>query len=49
MLAARRLGEEALDLYLSSLPPGVTRQQARRLLQHNKNRGRLHSALAESE
>lgn len=49
MLAARRLGEEALDLYLASQPPGVTREQARRLLQRNKNRGRRPSTVAEVE
>jgi len=49
ILAARRLGEEALDHYLASQPPGITREQARRLLQRNKNRGRLHSTVAEAE
>jgi hypothetical protein len=37
---ALRLGRQALDAFRATLPPGTTRQQARAILQRNKNRGR---------
>jgi hypothetical protein len=43
ILAALQLGEQMLDLFLATQPPGVSREQARRLLQRNRNRGRRRS------
>jgi hypothetical protein len=37
---ALRLGRQALDAFLATLPKGTTREQARAILQRNKNRGR---------
>jgi len=48
MELALRLGENAIDAYLASQPAGVTREQARSILQRNKNRGRRPSAAADS-
>ncbi len=44
VLASLRLGEQMLDVFLATQPPGMSREQARRLLQRNHNRGRQHSA-----
>lgn len=49
ILEARRLGEEILDVFLASQPPGTTRAQARHTLQRNTHRGRRPSAVTESE
>ena len=43
---ALRLGEQALDLFLGTLPPGTTRQRARVLLQRNRHPGRQPSRVA---
>jgi len=43
--ACLRLGEELLDLYLATQPPGLDRAAARRALQRNSHRGRRPSAL----
>lgn len=40
ILQAWRLGREALDLFLATLPPGTSRAEARRLMQRNTHRGR---------
>ena len=37
---ALRLGEEALDALLKTLPPGTTRDEAREIFTRNKNFGR---------
>ena len=44
ILAALRLGDEVLALFLGTQPPGTTREAARRLLQRNGTRGRRRSA-----
>lgn len=49
ILEARRLGEEVLDLFLASQPPGTTRADARRTLQRNTHRGRRPSAVTGPE
>ncbi len=46
--AALRLGEEMLALFLSTLPPGTTREEARRIAQRNRNRGRHPSAVMDT-
>jgi len=38
--AVRRLGDQALDLFLSSLPSGTARARARLIMQRNARRGR---------
>jgi hypothetical protein len=43
---ALRLGREQLALYRATLPPGTTAEQARAMMQRNKNRGRRRSAVA---
>ncbi|MEO8600985.1 MAG: hypothetical protein ABI629_00265 [bacterium] len=43
MEAVRRLGEQALDLYLSTQPRGTSRAAARQAMQRNARRGRRHS------
>ena len=48
VLAAVRLGEQALDVFLASQPPGTSRERARRLLQRNRNRGRHRSGAIEA-
>ena len=48
ILTALRLGEEALTLFLASLPPGTQREQARRIMQRNKSRGRRASAVMDA-
>ena len=45
ILTALRLGQEALDLYLTRLPAGTTRAEARRAMQRNTHRGRVPSAV----
>ena len=37
---ALRLGREALDAFLATLPPGTTPAEARAILRRNKHRGR---------
>ncbi len=44
--AALRLGEEAVDLFLATLPAGTTRRQARAIMQRNRHRGRRRSKVA---
>lgn len=46
--AVRRLGEQALDLYWSTLPSGTTRARARLIMQRNARRGRRPSAVIAS-
>jgi hypothetical protein len=46
--AVRRLGEQALDLYWSTLPSGTTRARARVVMQRNARRGRRPSAVIDS-
>ena len=46
---ALRLGREALELFLSTLPAGTSVEQARAILQRNKNRGRRRSVAAGTE
>jgi hypothetical protein len=46
--AVRRLGEQALDLYWSTLPSGTTRARARLIMQRNARRGRRPSAVIDS-
>jgi hypothetical protein len=41
----RRLGEQALDLYLSTLRVGTSRARARQIMQRNARRGRRASAV----
>ncbi|MDX2167805.1 MAG: hypothetical protein SF182_12100 [Deltaproteobacteria bacterium] len=41
----RRLGEQALDLYLSTLAVGTSRARARQIMQRNARRGRRPSAV----
>ena len=48
ILAALQLGEQMLDLFLATQLPGVSREQARRLLQRNHTRGRQRSAAMEA-
>jgi hypothetical protein len=48
LLLAWRLGREALELFLATLPPGTTRADARRILERNKCRGRRPSRLMEA-
>jgi hypothetical protein len=45
--AALRLGEQALDLFQATLPPGTTRQQARAMMQRNRHPGRRRARLAD--
>lgn len=45
---ALRLGEEALDAFMRTLPPGTTRAEAREILSRNKNRGRTPSKVMEA-
>jgi len=48
ILEALRLGEQVLDFFLATQPPGLSREHARRLLQRNRNRGRRRSAAVEA-
>ena len=48
IVAALRLGQEALDLFLATLPPGTSRERARRLMQGNTHRGRRPSRVVEA-
>ena len=48
ILEALRLGEYVLDAFLATQPPGLSREQARRRLQRNRNRGRRPSAAVEA-
>ncbi len=43
-----RLGEQLLDLFLATQTPGTTREQARRILQRYKHKGRQRSAVIEA-
>jgi hypothetical protein len=45
VLVALQLGEQVLDMFLATQPPGCSREHARRLLQRNRNHGR-HRSLA---
>lgn len=45
VLAVLRLGEDALDLFLATLPAGTSRADARALMQRNRHRGRQRSAV----
>ena len=44
--AALRLGEQALDLFLATLPRGTTRRRARTIMQRNRHPGRRRSKVA---
>lgn len=46
--AALRLGNEMLDAFLATLPPGTDRETARDVIRRNKNRGRRPSCLMEA-
>lgn len=39
-----RIGEQALDLFLATLPEGTTRARARAMMQRNRHPGRRRSA-----
>jgi len=43
---ALRLGREALALFLATMPAGTSQEQARFIMQRNKNRGRRPSGVA---
>ena len=45
---ALRLGEQALDLFLATLPAGTTRQRARAMLQRNRHPGRQRSTVTDA-
>ena len=45
---AMRLGREALDAFLATLPPGTTREEAREILRRNKHRGRRPSRVMDA-
>jgi hypothetical protein len=47
VLEALRLGQEMLDAFLATLPPGTSRLEAAEILSRNKNRGRTPSKLME--
>ncbi len=48
ILLALRLGQEGLDIFLASLPPGTTRGAAADIARRNKQRGRRRSAALEA-
>jgi hypothetical protein len=48
LLRALRLGLRDLDLFLATLPPGTSRDEARRILRRNKHPGRRPSRVMES-
>jgi hypothetical protein len=48
ILTAVRLGQQALDLYLATLPPGTSRADARRTMQRRTHRGRQPSAVMDA-
>jgi len=48
VLLALQLGEQVLDVFLATQPPGYSREHARRLLQRNRNRGRQPSMAVEA-
>jgi hypothetical protein len=45
---ALRLGRDALEAFLATLPPGTTPGEARETLRRNKHRGRRPSRLMEA-
>ena len=45
--AALRLGEQALALFLATLPPGTTRREARAMMQRKRHPGRRRARLAD--
>ena len=47
LLRALRLGRRDLDLFLSTQPPGTSRDEAREILRRNKHRGRRPSRVME--
>jgi hypothetical protein len=49
ILTALRLGQEALDLFLATLPPGTSRERARSLMQRNTHPGHRPSRVLEAE
>jgi|MudIll2142460700_1097286.scaffolds.fasta_scaffold1195681_2 hypothetical protein len=48
MALARRTGEQALQLFLATLPPGTTRAAALEIVRRNKHRGRRPSPLMDA-
>ena len=48
ILESIRLGRQALDIFLATLPPGTTLAQARALAQRNKHRGRRPSPVMDA-
>jgi len=47
-LAALRLGEQALELFVATLPAGTDRAEARVRMQRNRHRGRQRSSAIRS-
>lgn len=45
---ALRLGRRALDFFMASLPPAVSRAEAAEILRRNKHRGRRPSKVMEA-
>ncbi|MBI4516813.1 MAG: hypothetical protein HY699_13460 [Deltaproteobacteria bacterium] len=48
VLLALRLGQEGLDLFLATLPPGTPRARAAAIAQRNTHRGRRRSMVMEA-
>ena len=48
IIQARRLGEEALDLFLAMQPGDMSRAAAREILRRNKHRGRRPSRVMDA-